>query len=161
MTLAWLMAAMVALAPPGRVPARETEEAARARYASIVDDLEAVIADAHGTEGEAAMLVAIAYHESGLRADVDAGATRGGGVDVCLLQIRTGKADADELARDRRACFRRGLMLARKSLRACAANPEPERLSAYASGACGRGQKESRAFHALTKRVLGYRPRKP
>ena len=161
MNLGWLLQAMVALAPPGLVPTRETAEAGHARYATIVADMESVLTEAHGTDGEAAMLLAIAYHESGLRADVDAGTTRGGGLDVCLLQIRASKLEADELARDRRACLRKGLRLARGSIRACAKNPREEQLAAYASGSCTRGAKESRAFYALTRRVLGYKPARP
>lgn len=156
----WLFAAMVALAPPGRVPSRESEEAGRARYLEIARDVETVVRDAKGNDSEAAMLIGIAFHESGFRLDVDQGTTKGGGVDSCLMQIRPRTAREAEELLDRRTCLRRGLMLARRSLGACASSPVADRLAAYASGSCSRGQPQSRALYALTRRVLGYRPSK-
>lgn len=144
---AWLLTIMLAVAPPGRTPWRESEEAGRARYMEIAADIETVVAaeppmfsGAHGRELTGLLVLAIAVHESGLRLDVDTGATRGGGKDVCLMQLRGFRPT------DRRDCLREGLRLARKSFAACAGKPLRERLAAYASGSCTSGLVESRSM---------------
>lgn len=159
---AWLFALLVAVAPPGRVPERETEAAAIVRYQAIAEDLDAVTAEQAplfpGPDGRAmtaGLLVAIAVHESGLRLDVDQGATRGGGQDVCLLQLRSPRHD---VATDRRACFREGLRLARQSFAACRALERRDRLAAYASGSCAAGRRESRAILDSWRRMLFAHP---
>jgi hypothetical protein len=147
---AWLLALLLAAVPPGLVPARETEEAARERYASIAEDLAAVTT----SRTEASLLIAVAVHESGLRLDVDQGLTRGGGRDVCLLQLRSPPAAA---LTDRQACLRAGLRLVRASLAACRAAPERDRLAQYASGSCSAGLRESRAIMDSWRRLTGGR----
>jgi len=158
---AWILSLLIAVSPPGRVPSRESYDDAIVRYESIATDLEAVVTDAaplysgpHGHAQTAALLVAIAAHESGLRRDVDEGETRGGGKDACLLQLRN-RPDA---ATDRRTCFRVGLRLVRASLAACRTMPERERLAAYASGSCERGRPESRAMLDAAKRLYWSHP---
>lgn len=144
---AWLLSLMLALVPPGKVPARESAEAGFARYQDIAADIASVTHDRR----TAALLVAIAVHESGLRLDVDTGATRGPapyracglwqlvGVD-CSLSRR----ELAALARER----------ALGSLGACIASPERFRLAAYASGSCSRGLPESAAMIDSWKRML-------
>lgn len=151
------MAVLLLLVPPGKYTFKGAEpaDAARLRYAQIAADVEAVAAEMHGNDTEAAMMVAIAYHESGLRADVDDGRVRGGGRDTCIMQVRPrNPKEADELATDRKACFRRGLALVRNSLRVCRKNKREERFAAYASGSCDRGLAESRGIAAIVDRVL-------
>lgn len=163
---AWLLALMLVVAPPGRTPSRETAEAGAIRYAAIAEAVAAVVAEEPplfggrlGRERTAALLVAIAVHESGLRLDVDNGTTRGEGRDVCLLQIRArSREEADEIAHDRRACLRLGLSFARRSMIACAASPLNERLGAYASGSCSRGLLESRAMMQSARRLFARHP---
>lgn len=159
---AWAFSLIVSLSPPGKVPARETEEAAVERYASISDDLDAVTAEQAplfpGPDGRAmtiALLVAVAHHESGFRLDVDQGVNRGGGKDVCLLQLRSARAD---VATDRMACFREGLRLLRQSLAACRASERRDRLAAYASGNCTNGRLESRAMVDAWRRLMAAHP---
>jgi hypothetical protein len=159
--IAWIFSLLVALAPPGRVPARETEDAALVRYASIAEDLDEVIASEPPLPGlsraqTAALLVAIAVHESGLRLDVDQGLIRGEGQDLCLMQIRS----YDEALLDRKTCFRRGLAMARASWNACPGG-ERERLRVYASGTCIAGSKESHAFIDSWRRALAAHPPPP
>lgn len=140
------MSLLVASVPPGHNPERETREAALERYASIAEDVGAITSDRR----EAAALVAIAVHESGLRVDVDEGLTRGSGLDTCLLQLRTARQD---IATDRRACFREGLRRLRGSLSMCRSNPHLFALAAYASGSCSFGHSESRAMVAIWDRL--------
>jgi hypothetical protein len=134
-----LFALLLAIVPPrGGI---ERYHADAVRYASIADDLAAEVHESGPINGlseweTALLLVSIAVHESGLRADVDEGRVRGGGRDGCLLQIRGFHGS------DRRACLKRGLELARASWWAC----PRERLAAYASGSCSAGLPESRAM---------------
>ena len=147
---------LLVLAPPGKHKwaGAESADDARVRYASIADDMAEVLRDENGTEVEAETMVAIAWHESGLRADVDNGKVRGGNRDTCLMQIRPRtKKEASELARDRKACLRRGLEILRVSLHECRRNPPRDRFAAYASGACDRGLPESRGIAAIADRV--------
>jgi hypothetical protein len=144
--ITWLVAAMFAWAP-----ARESE---RARYTEIASDLAAVVYDPaeqplfYGDDGRAKtalVLASIAAHESTFRPDVDDGRKRGdSGNSWCLMQMHIGAGrtiegwNGHDLVSDRRNCFRAGLHIAQWSFRFCKAFPVQERLSAYASGRCGR-----------------------
>lgn len=165
--VAWVVALMLSWAPPGKSKiehARETAEAGRARYEEIARAATSVCYDAQtpplffGKRGRAqtvALLLSVAYHESGFRRDVDLGLgplARGSGTDSCLMQLRVGKGTTaegwshDDLIRDRRMCFRAGLALLRRSLGACRHLGTLDGLSAYASGRCVAGSATSRAL---------------
>lgn len=144
----WLLALILTYRPDPN-PADAT------RYAAIAGDIAAVIDETRPPQPESLALttLAIAIHESGLRAEVDDGRERGGGIDVCLMQIRTNKRRADQLAADRRECLRVGIRIARGSLSACASSPWADRLAAYASGRCDAGRKESREIMDIRARL--------
>lgn len=149
--IAWLVALMVALSPPGRVPERETTAAALERYEAIAEDIATVTRQPR----TAGLLVAIAVHESGLRLDIDQGLTRGdGGRAIGIFQLQNISPD---LSRRQQA----GIALARveRSFRACSENPERFRLAAYASGRCTAGLPESAAIVDSWRRMLAAHPR--
>jgi hypothetical protein len=175
----WLLGLMVAFAPPERAAKQEhfpgweeTVDARRERYASIAADLYALAYDPEtkpifgGKKGRArtaALLLAVAYHESGFARDVDLGPCYRGkdgkgarcdhGLSACLMQVRIGKGTTSEgwtqkeLFEDRKKCFAAGLRLLRRSFSACKALPMKHRLNAYASGSCDKG-------HAGSERLM-------
>lgn len=144
----WLLALILLYRPEPT-----TEDAAR--YASIASDIAAVVEETGAREQDSLALttLAIAIHESGLRAEVDDGRVRGSGTDVCLMQIRTSKRRADQLAADRRECLRTGLRIVRGSLSACRHLPWEDRLAAYASGTCDAGRAASREIMGIRARL--------
>ena len=121
-----------------------------------------------GRRATVRMLLAISFHESGWRTDVDSGAKRGQGIDLCLMQVRPVNGFVDqwtiaELLADRRRCIAIGLKRARRSIAKCrthegAAVPLIDRLAAYASGSCGRARAVSREFFALERKWRGIKP---
>jgi hypothetical protein len=143
---AWLVGAMMAFSPPiVKTPAEQ------ARYEAIARDLAAVTFDANekpAFEGEdgraktALLMAAIASFESGYRADVDDGRTRGDhGNSWCLMQVRViGKTregyTGEDLVKDRTKCFRVALRLIRQSFAWCKTLPIEDRLAAYTVGVC-------------------------
>lgn len=152
------LAAMLALAPTEthRPPPgwQEAPEAIRARYEAIAADVGAV---AQSRE-DVALLVGVAWHESGFAADVDAGRCyqigkwRGrcdGGRAVSLWQLQSGAAESRERWRtDRRAAATRALAVLRWSLRTCGG-----RLTAYASGSCSKGHQGAAELAHYVARV--------
>jgi len=170
----WILAALLQLSPPSRhrpPPGwEETPEAARARYASIADDIAAVAR----TRTEAGALIGVAVHESGLYADVDAGrcyeggafhgrcdAVEVGGVLVprahSLWQLQDPDPGRATLYRtNRRAAAKEALRRIGMSLRFCAQGDPHERLAFYASGdmACRRGHVAARSLDAHVRRAL-------
>lgn len=150
---AWILALLLAAVPPGKVPERESAEAGLERYESIAAD----VAAATRSPRTAALLVAIAVHESGLRLDVDTGATLGdGGRARGLWQLQAIPADLSRLDQARVALAR-----VERSHKACASNPDRFRLAAYASGACSRGWPESAEIVDSWRRMLGAHPPPP
>lgn len=150
MTSSWLLALLLAAAPPGRVPMRETAEAGELRYQSIADD----IGQATREPRTQALLAAIAVHESGLRLDVDLGLTRGdAGRAVGLWQLQGVSADLPR-AEQARVALRR----VQQSFKACASSLERFRLAAYTSGSCSKGWPESAAIIDSWQRLLAGHP---
>jgi hypothetical protein len=102
-------------------------------------------------DDEAALLLAVAYHESGFALDVDKGPCRKGTCDggqaACMMQIHATPERRTELFKDRRECFRVGLSALRMSLRACRKNAPEDRFAQYASGSCMKGFKGSRELY--------------
>ncbi|HTN92080.1 MAG TPA: hypothetical protein VL242_50770 [Sorangium sp.] len=164
--IAWAVGIMVTWAPPGTSlikDAIETPEAGRARYHEIASAAAKVAYDPElkplfgGPRGRAetmALLLSIAYYESGYRRDVDLGIgklSRGSGLDSCLLQVRVGAGRTregwshEDLVADREKCFRAGLALIRRSFGACRKQDARDRLSAYTRGRCIENDKHSRA----------------
>lgn len=158
------------VAPPSRfaeIPtypeARETVEERSDRYAAIAWDVATVaIEGARSERGQrraAAVLLGIAWHESGFAKDVDLGPcaparVKKGGCDGgrarSLWQIQgwtgEGRQDAARVA----------LGLARRSMTACRHLPRNGQLSVYASGTCqsGIGQKRSAELFRMIDRFL-------
>lgn len=188
--VAWLYSIIAAVAPPDkehRHPSfpgwEETAEERVERYESIASDVVAVAFDpekkplfggALGRARTAALLLAVAYHESGFAKDVDKGPCyrgKGGrsarcdhGKSACLMQIRIGQGTTqegwtqDELFADRKKCFSAGLNLMRKSISACRNLDERHRLNAYASGVCERGHRGSEGLMSLMHDFLTKSP---
>ncbi|WP_437798708.1 hypothetical protein [Sorangium sp. So ce693] len=164
--IAWAVGIMMTWAPPGKSfikDAVETPEEGRARYHEIARAAAKVAYDPAlkplfgGPRGRAetmALLLSIAYFESGYRRDVDLGIgklARGSGLDSCLLQVRVGAGKTREgwshadLVGDREKCFRAGLALIKGSFGACRKQEPRDRLSAYTRGRCIDNDKHSRA----------------
>lgn len=173
---AWILSLLTIMLPPERyasIPtypeAAETTEERQARYADIAWDIATVSVESSATErGQkrtAAVLLGIAWHESGFAKDVDMGPCAparlaNGGCDSektkygfvgrakSLWQIRNFEVP------DRKSGARIALRLVRRSLTACRRLPQEAQLAAYASGTCEspRGQKASRELWAMVKR---------
>ena len=167
--IVWLVSAMLRWTLP-----EAQHEAARARYTEIAQDAVTVAFTAEesplfkgplGRTKTATLLLAIASYESSFRQDVEEGRKRGDhGQSWCLMQINLGRArvrldgdgwawakadeegalSGEDLAADRKACFRMALHFARVSYRACGD------LSLYTSGSCSKTEKAAkyRAFRA-------------
>ena len=125
----------------------------------------AIAAEAHARpfvgdseERTAAVLVAIAFRESGGRVDV----TGDHGSSFCAFQIYLGASPTAEgwlgadLNADAAKCTTVAARLARMSWRRCREFPEGERLAAYARGTCDsvRGQALSRDRMFLAQKAL-------
>ncbi|MFA5202961.1 MAG: hypothetical protein WC708_00910 [Lentisphaeria bacterium] len=107
----WMVDRMLVWSPAGVTyykDAKETPEEGKTRYESIADDILSVAYDPtekpifggqYGRAMTAALIAAVAMHESYFRKDVDEGigpAARGdSGESWCIAQIRMGKPEAD------------------------------------------------------------------
>lgn len=162
LVFAWLCHSV----PPDRVrtvrpEAAETIDARRERYHAIADDIAAaVLADPEADQRKAAaLLVAIAVHESALAKDVDA-------PDCHVALIRRGGCDGGRARSlwqlqgvrpaDRREAAALALKAARRSLGACRALSVDARLAVYAAGVCtsSAGQAQSREMYRAQQRLL-------
>ena len=177
----WLLSLITMFAPPDKLASapqlpgyEETADEKTERYRSIAEDLYRVVYDSEiqplfgGPKARAhtaALVLGVAFHESGFAKDVDVGPcyvgkVRGitrcdGGRSACLMQILLdhrktpeGWSQADLFA-DRTKCFRAGLGQLRKSMTACSSLPADYQLSAYATGVCGRGFAVSKQLVAI------------
>jgi hypothetical protein len=195
----WIFSLLLLLSPPEKreafqrgtdrpIPAeqRETSEEGRVRYAQIARDLDEVLSapDAprlfRGSKGKArtaALVLAVAYLESGFRKDVDLGEGKLGrgdhGRSFCLMQIQTGKGagtvpatdpvvaqwTGNDLVKDRKKCLRAGLAMLAQSLGECRLlKDERDRLSAYTTGTCRDDQSESRVRWGWARRIFALLP---
>ncbi len=156
-----VLAVMLQIAPPEKARAlpghEETDDARRDRYASIAEDIAATGGDREG----AALLLAVAFHESGFAHDVDTGRCyRGPGYErrcdsgraVCLVQLQLPRLEREEARTDRRACLTRGLAAIRRSLATCAKSIPAHRFAGL-SGSCSRGLAGSRRIYGIRERV--------
>lgn len=159
MTLsAAILAVMLSLPSARPMPGHEeTAEAMRVRYASIAADIAAVVT----TPEDAALLLAVTYHESAWAHDVDTGACyRGPGWErrcdsgraVCIAQIQAWRRERERARTDRRYCLERVLVSARRALATCRHLPPEVRLAGL-SGSCSRGWAGARRMHALRARM--------
>jgi len=139
MTLAFVLAAMLSLAPK-----RDHAELASA-IATAVDESAPLFRDDDDRRRTSALLVAMAFRESTFRNDV-VSKTR----DYCAFQINR----RPDLAKDPLACARVALVMVRESMRVCPAHP----IAFYAEGpgACTseRAQKISRDRMAIAARLV-------
>jgi hypothetical protein len=192
--VAWLVSLMASLAPPEVAAAQpafpgwaETAEERAARYESIASDLAAVVyapetrplySGRRARARTAALLVALAFKESGFAPDVDRGpcvkirdpktgyARCDGGASACMLQVRTGAGTTlegwtrEELFADRKKCFTAGMNAARRSFVACARLGLDSLLNVYASGTCERGGPQGKERLDLALRLVS-RPGAP
>lgn len=195
--VAYLLALMLQAAPPARLAAgpqrplhEEGAEARALRYRDLAEDLYRVAyapdvpplfreESGRGRAMTAALVLAVAYHESGFAHDVDRGPCfrgRAGGVDyrlrcdggasACVMQIHVGDGTfmgwtRDELFADREKCFRAGVAKLRSSLSRCRSQPLSLRLTGYASGnSCTepRGQRASRELDGQFRTFLRSAP---
>jgi len=170
----WALAFMLSWAPPGKSHVKdaiETPEEGTARYTDIARAAARVAFDpavkplVRGPRARSqtlAIMLSVAYHESGFRRDVDLGLgplARGSGTDSCLMQIRIGRGQTEEgwshgeLVGDRDKCFKVGLRLLRRSIGACRSLPPLDWLSAYARGQCSADDPVSHALMGPALRV--------
>lgn len=163
-----VLSAMLKLSPPGKHGPplwEDSPEGIRARYESIAADIAAVsIESARGDAWQARLfaryLVAVAYHESGLRRDVDEGECyQGDGKKWCDFDATTGEQTSEGLWQLKRARHLRGdrhaqaaLALSRikGSLWTCRDQAPENQLSAYARGNC-----EMSTAHAVSQALFG------
>lgn len=163
MTLAEaVLTVMLSLAPPDQarpIPTHEeTADARRARYVAMATDIAAVGKDRDG----AALILAVAFHESGFATDLDEGqhCYRGAGYEkrcdtgraVCAMQLHLPRKQAEEARASRRVCYTLGLAAVRRSLATCASNAPPHRFAGL-SGSCSRGLAGSRRIFAIHRRA--------
>lgn len=162
----YALAALLALAPPAQVrPAAprwaETEDAIRARYASIAADIAAVST----SRLDVAALVGVAVHESALALDVDRGECErthlgrcDGGRAVSIYQLQEADPARRALLRAvRREATTEALRRIRWSWHACQDLDSEFRLSAYAGGRCtsdGDAAVASRGLYAMITHAL-------
>jgi hypothetical protein len=142
---------------------------AETRYASIADDIAAVVSDPDeeplfdgdaGREATGLMLAAIAWHESAFRRDVDIckGAHSRGdhGRSIGLLQLMSGPNyeghSAKDICADRKLAIRLGLHVLRRAKSTCAGSPR-RWLQSYAAGGCGIRSNVSRDVCRAYERV--------
>lgn len=149
--IAWIVGMMTALEPsaPWRATYERTAEAI-ARVAESDPLFEG--GDAART---AALLVAVAWHESRLKPD----ARSANGQWLCLYQVdkRQVKSAARVLA-DPEECTRAAMTILRASLKRCAKSPTDDRLAFFMSGACDKGLPQSRYRMFLAKKLLKDHP---
>lgn len=169
----WVLILIVALCPPARMAAlpafpgwAETEPEWAAREAAIAMDIASVTSDPR----EAAVLVAIGFHEAKFFKDADVGpcyrGPRGdnarcdGGRAASIFQVQAmGADDLRDLFADRRKAARRALDMVRRSARACVPKHGADAaLRAYSSGTCSGGIKESADMVQLARKLLREHP---
>lgn len=191
----WILSLLTLLAPPERLAAlpqlpgwEETAEQKLTRYESIAADLYAVTyapearlpyRGKRGRAASTALLVAVAFMESGFARDVDRGPCyRGGsfrtrcdgGLSAGLWQARLGAGETLEsihgvggltqadLFGDRKKAAAVAMHMIVRSFKACRLLGPEALLNVYASGSCSRGQVPALARLKLARRLLADRP---
>jgi hypothetical protein len=148
----WVVSLLVALQPqaPWRPTYEKTAEAiAKAAESDPVFDTD------HGDEKTAALLVAIAYHESRFKPD----AKSANGQYYCLYQIdKRHLAEPDKALSDPEVCTLAALKIVRDSLAKCSKHPEGDRLAIFMSGSCDKGVDGSRYRVFLAQKLIKDHP---
>lgn len=181
--VSWLFTTMLAAVPPERLSygrtyaeAVETVDQTKARYeefASVVarvayDPAEKPLFDGpDGRAKTAAVMLSVAFYESGFRRDVATGKgkhARGDHGRSCTpwqFNIGTGKNayghTCDELLADQDQAARDALQVLRSAMRGCTGLPVEERLSMYLTGRCEGGVVAARSRWSTAVRWLGRR----
>jgi hypothetical protein len=139
--LALYITALAALLAPTRDVSAFAETVAR--FAMEERPLFVGDEDRHKT---VALLTAVAFRESSFQLS----AVGDQGRSVCWMQILNG---GKALLADGDACIRRGIVMLRESMTACAHLPSSERLSLYARGTCASadGRRLSRDRMAVSQ----------
>jgi hypothetical protein len=149
--------------------AHEPLAEAELRYESIAEDISTVVMDEAepplftgpaAREATAALLSAIAWHESGFRKDVDVcrGAYSKGdqGRSISILQVMVGPNyeghSAREICEDRKLAVKLGLHVLRRAKNGCGGGPRVW-LQSYAAGGCSVRSNVSRDVCQALERV--------
>ena len=147
----WVVGLMVALEPSA--PWRGTFEKSAEAIARVAES-EPLWAD-HGEERTAALLVAIAWYESRLKAN----AKSRDGQFLCLYQVdKRHLADPQKALDDPEVCTRAAIKIVRASLDKCEKHPFEDRLAQFMSGTCDKGVNDSRYRMFLAGRLLREHP---
>lgn len=181
---AWLVAAMLAWAPPARrgatyPDARESVDDAQARYQQIAQAVvdvamdpseKPIISGSRARERTALLMLSVAYYESGFRRDVDLGlgkwARGDSGHSWGLWQIRLdphGKTATAEgwtgpdLVGDRHKAARAGLHKLQQAVSTCSGSLA-DRLTVYRYGRCVPADADARGRVDLASRWLAAHP---
>lgn len=166
---------MLALSPPDRDAARptfpeavETAEDRTFRYTEIAADIVRAVDSLPlaSQKGAAELLVAIAFHESGFRKDVDLGPcapawVKKGGCDhgrsVSMWQLQPWDPPVEGR---REAAAREALRRAFRSMSACRGNAAEERLALYAGSETCKGamaRQRSREIWSVLRKIRALR----
>ncbi|HEU4407112.1 MAG TPA: transglycosylase SLT domain-containing protein [Polyangiaceae bacterium] len=149
---AWVLSLLFVLQPDA--PWRASYPAPARAIAEAAERSEPLFPGPDGRARTAALLVAVAYHESRF----DPKAVGDGGRSFGLFQLQRGGASNFTPA----VAARRSLAFLRSSMNSCRDRAEDERLAAYASGRCDRGLEASRARMRLGRAlVAGHPPPEP
>jgi transglycosylase-like protein with SLT domain len=149
----WILALMLSLASlEGPAEWRDTYRTTAIAIADVARETPLF----EGDDGRktAALLVAIAWHESRFRQD----AVGDKGRSHCLVQISNSNFDSLGVTReelqDPKVCLRAGIRMIKESFRVCREYPLLERLGWYASGGAGcRGTRASRLRMGLAQKL--------
>lgn len=155
-SLAWVVSLLTALEP--EAPWRDTYEKTAEAIVKVADS-EPVYAEEHGAERTAALLVAMAWHESRLKPD----AKSKDGRSLCLFQLDRSylKPEPQKALEDPELCTRTAVRIIKKSFEVCKGRAPNDRLAFYNSGHCDRGGVESRHRMFLAAKLLKNHPPPP
>jgi len=147
----WVTSLLVALQP--QAPWRDTYDKTAEAIAKVAES--EPLFDEHGEERTAALLVAIAWHESRFKPN----AKSANGQYLCLFQIdKRHLSDPDKALTDPETCARAATKILRASLQKCAKNKPDERLAVFMSGTCDKGVDGSRYRSFLATKLLKEHP---
>ncbi|MBS2013680.1 MAG: transglycosylase SLT domain-containing protein [Deltaproteobacteria bacterium] len=149
----WVMSLLVALEPS--TPWRATYEKTAEAIAKVAES-EPLFAEEKGDQRTAALLVAIAWHESRFKPNAKSSNNQW----FCLYQIdrRHLGPEPEKALNDQEACSRAAVQIIKGSLAKCKARPAEERLAVFMSGSCEKGLAESRYRTFLANKLLKEHP---
>jgi hypothetical protein len=154
--VAWVASLLAVLQPSAPWSSTYERTAEAIAHASESDPLFPV--EDRGEARTAALLVAVAWHESRFKPDAVSANRRG----LCLYQLDRSFFDEPKKAlSDPDLCARTAIKILRRSLEACRGRAPNERLAVFVSGTCDRGGPESRYRMSLAQRLLREHPMPP